>query len=348
MGQEPHPSPAAAPPLCRAHFLTLADAVAASRPGDTILLEPTPLGRPHDAAGIVISHPLRLLGGDSAPGDCVLRCSVRGVPALIFTASAHLSNLTIEGDGLAGAVAHHAGRLQLEDCEVLCCARGLPHLAAPLVCMSAPASGPVDVNRAAAAAEVVESAGLNSGGPSVGLNECSEGLKSPEMVLPTLSQQNRYRQGPGAVAVAGCALEGGGSAVRLCGGATLRAVRVVYEAHKALFWFEVDAGESSRLDEGQAERGAAGAAAGSLLATSAAGPSWLGSRGAQGFDPRALQAQVEAMVAGAAAPLPPVAPPAPLSSGAADVEKKAQAWRAGHRATSIAPPRHAESRDHSE
>lgn len=290
VGLEPCSPPPAPPPRCRQRFPSLAEAVAASRPGDTILLEPTPPGRPHAAAGVAIAHPLRLLGDGDAPGDCVLRCAARGVPALAVAASARLFNLCVQGDGLAGAVVHTGGgRLKLEHCELSCAARGLPHLAAPLVCMAAPRRGASACGAA-----------------------CGGGAAPLQAPLATSTPLGRNR---GVTVVAGCTLEGGGSAVRCGVGVTLQDVRVAYETHRAMFWFEVAAHPVEGEDGGAGEARGGGTAA---AAAASAGPSWLSRRRGQGFDPGALQAQVDAM--------------GERPAGAQDLEKKAQAWRAGHRA----------------
>ncbi|KAI7837060.1 hypothetical protein COHA_009136 [Chlorella ohadii] len=97
----------------RQQFGTLAEAVAASRPGDTILLEAGP--EPHlIAAPVVVCHPVHILGGGAEAGDCVL-AGAKGIEALIeFRSSGRLANLTLRATASA-CVAHTKGRLTVQE-----------------------------------------------------------------------------------------------------------------------------------------------------------------------------------------------------------------------------------------
>ena len=71
---------------------TLREAVAASRPGDTILLE---AGAPHHAHNIILPWPLRIMGGGAGPADTALVGPASPDPMLDFRASGRLTNLTV-------------------------------------------------------------------------------------------------------------------------------------------------------------------------------------------------------------------------------------------------------------
>ena len=66
---------------CAQHFASLREAVAASRPGDTLLLEP---GEPHSAQDVQIAWPLRLLGGTLRAEDTMVECVKGATTALDF------------------------------------------------------------------------------------------------------------------------------------------------------------------------------------------------------------------------------------------------------------------------
>ncbi|KAK9813155.1 hypothetical protein WJX72_009933 [[Myrmecia] bisecta] len=86
---------------CRCMFPTLHEAVAASRPGDTIIIEP---GETHIAQDVAIPWPLQLLGGGSMPESTVLTCPKGAdAAALDFRATAKLANLTIACAAQPGA-----------------------------------------------------------------------------------------------------------------------------------------------------------------------------------------------------------------------------------------------------
>ncbi|EFN60176.1 hypothetical protein CHLNCDRAFT_133681 [Chlorella variabilis] len=142
----------------RSQFATLDAAVAASRPGDTILLEAGPA--PHAvSAPLAVPHPVLILGGGVEAGECVLQGSP-GLDALLDfrqagpwqraaapganlracaqagRASGRLANLTLRATSGA-CVAHTRGRLTVQGCNLECDARGLPHLVAPLLTRAA-------------------------------------------------------------------------------------------------------------------------------------------------------------------------------------------------------------------
>jgi hypothetical protein len=188
-------------------FPALAAAVAASRPGDAIVLA---AGQIHEVAapGILITHALDIRGGGavgSAHG-AVLR-GARGADVLRFaTPAARLSNVTVLAT-LGAAVAHARGRLGVERCVLRAAGLGLDHLAAPL------------------AAEAVGARGAAAVG---GLGVEAAALGAP---------------GPGALVVAETELGGGARAVALRGSGALRRVRAACGPAAQLFWLEVDSAE---------------------------------------------------------------------------------------------------------
>eukprot|EP00803_Ostreobium_quekettii_P001780 evm.model.scf_200EXC.4 EVM.evm.TU.scf_200EXC.4 scf_200EXC:19995-21993(-) len=117
---------------------TLQSAVAASRPGDTIVLDG---GEPHCAKDVVVPWPLQIKGGGAAPEDTVLTCPKGADAALDVRASGRVANLTIH-TCVGPCILHRAGHLRVETCQLKCDARGLEHLCAPLVTV---ASGNADV-----------------------------------------------------------------------------------------------------------------------------------------------------------------------------------------------------------
>ena len=67
------------PGFCRGVHATLRAAVQASRPGDTILVEP---GASHEARDVAVRWPLRIVGGGDAAAETVLQCP-RGADAAL-------------------------------------------------------------------------------------------------------------------------------------------------------------------------------------------------------------------------------------------------------------------------
>lgn len=265
----------------RQQFTSLAAAVASSRPGDTILVEP---GAFHEAAGVLITHPVNILGGGASPETTVLSCPIATLPTLRFGATARLSNLTVLG-GMAGCVEHLQGRLVVENCVLRCDARGLRHLAAPVTTLAAsPApvleeipdrrsdsgSGNAVLDGPLAVAGEQLEWGTGSGGApcaepsgadSCHENDCSQArdghtteiepvtkvdVQGVNAVWPcgfhvaTNLPFSAPLVGAGVLSIIESSMEGGSSAVRLRGTGQLAAVRVIYEARKALFWLEVD------------------------------------------------------------------------------------------------------------
>lgn len=108
-------------------YTTLADAVDASHPGDTIVIQPGVYLAQH----IDVRWPLRICGAGPTPEHTVLRAP-KGVDyAVDFFAAAMMVNLTIESCR-SPSVVHSAGRLVLERCILRCETEGLDHLLTPL------------------------------------------------------------------------------------------------------------------------------------------------------------------------------------------------------------------------
>ncbi|KAH7624455.1 hypothetical protein Ndes2526B_g00655 [Nannochloris sp. 'desiccata'] len=361
----------------RQQFTSLHDAIAFSRPGDTILLEPGV----HEASNLVISHPLQLIGDGSFPDSSTLHCcsaidsgtsrSSLAAPVLSFAATAgRVSHLAIEG-GIGGCIAHYKGRLAIEECSLRCDARGLEHLAAPLVSFACnsrnisvnnsvvstlPTDGvgvevEVEVNAEVGRAEksdIFNNEEDRKGGggeheavvdifnakpvPSLPgtkeehINEEEEEEENHPNRLP-LSLRNAEASfssrscgsapppiGPGVVSVIGCTMQGGSTAVQVKGTGAVESVRVIYEAHKALFWFDVDsnAGQGKGQKRGNVDFGESDPsspffsisvheqeesrdACAAVSTRQFILPSWMENKLAAEFDPRALQAQVAAV-----------------------------------------------------
>ena len=367
----------------RHQFTSLADAVAASRPGNTILLE----AGIHKASNVVISHPLQIIGDGSDPNECILGSfSSNGsnisntmstssasltAPVLIFDATAgKFSNISIES-GIGGCVVHYKGRLAIEDCALRCDARGLDHLAAPLIssaCSKSENNGisAVEKNTTTEYSHYQDTAIVGSGDSSIqspmpsvkaatappvvllpeeesdtegeddekavagNLEKLGkekmhkENEREEQQLLPNLSSSLYCNDscctapGPGVVSVIGCSMEGGSTAVKVTGTGAVQSVRVIYESHKALFYFDVDSknnnpGETTHQEE-QKRRGEdekklllsgnnnknisiESDGVGDVCCMSkAAMPSWVENKVGVGFDPGALQAQIAAAV----------------------------------------------------
>ena len=326
----PSTAPSTAVPLpgvsqeYRQQFTSLRDAISSSRPGDTILLEPGI----HEASNLVISHPLQIIGDASTAtaSTCTIRCctstTTAALPVLHFAATAgKVSNIAIEG-GIGGCIAHYKGRLLIEECSLRCDARGLQHLAAPLVsfaCTGARRTSTNDNNEEL------------KGGLEVGraVNQDLESIKEdqekeeeaavkisdvpPLLPCSILSSRSCADHdiipiGPGVVSVAGCCMQGGSTAVQLNGTGAVQSVRVIYESHKALFWFDVDSAAVGQEQEEEEEEDDEPSSS-SLATTTAASfaekeerdktlisPSWVVNKGTIRFDPKALQAQIAAQI----------------------------------------------------
>ncbi|GBF87637.1 hypothetical protein Rsub_00348 [Raphidocelis subcapitata] len=106
-------------------FRSLAAAVAASRPGDTIWLAP---GARHELdAAVRIRWPLQVRGGAGAT-----LVSAHGEAALDVAASAKVTGIAIESR-LGPCILHRRGTLRIESCVLTCLNGGLCHLLAPVV-----------------------------------------------------------------------------------------------------------------------------------------------------------------------------------------------------------------------
>jgi hypothetical protein len=120
-------------PACRAVFLTVEEAVAASRPGDTLVLE---AGMTHACADVTLTWPLRLTGGvlqrrhpaEEATGPAqppplppTLAAPPSTQPSTILdvAASAHLAGLRIQAPAAGGScIWHRAGTLRISSCFI--------------------------------------------------------------------------------------------------------------------------------------------------------------------------------------------------------------------------------------
>lgn len=238
-------------------FRSLEQAVEVSRPGDTILLEPSE--EPYLAESLVISHPLRILGGfyhlsyeskernsvsEQGLGDVSkqptsnaplanvskegnrffktadasslmarISCSSSVSPAFIIRASSRLANLQISNNGAGGCIVHARGALAIDGCDLQCNSEGLSHLVSPLVTWAG------SMNHHYGASD---------------------------------SFLQRYSTKQSALVVMSTSLVGGNKSVRLLGdGGLLKHVRVIYEAHKTLFYFEVGSMHDSKSDKAE-------------------------------------------------------------------------------------------------
>mmetsp|Transcript_12358 Transcript_12358/g.26697 ORF Transcript_12358/g.26697 Transcript_12358/m.26697 type:complete len:422 (+) Transcript_12358:74-1339(+) len=233
-------------------FATLAEAVRASRPGQTIWLAPYV---EHHISDLVVGVPIHLLGGGEKPEDTRLVCP-RGVNGLDFRATCLLANLSIHGT-IAPCIVHHAGQLSIERCVLECDSAGLSHLCSPVVthatCQPAPrlgpAAGPMSVPAPcpAFALHVPESYTIPPQHLAPRLDHCppQEGLRpwtaGAVGGMPTASRAAAAAAGLGRLCVSETRITGGGKAVQCLGTGSLQAVRVIYAARGLpLFFFEVD------------------------------------------------------------------------------------------------------------
>eukprot|EP00873_Tetraselmis_striata_P003935 jgi/Tetstr1/424199/TSEL_014805.t1 len=123
-------------------FASLSDAVAASRPGDTVLLRPGTHAVPRP---VRVPWPLQFLG-DGPDAEDTRLVSPRSADATFdFWASGKLRNLTVAAQQ-GPCVLHQRAVLAVVQCELQCAAdRGLEHLVCPLVTVArgaAPAPPP--------------------------------------------------------------------------------------------------------------------------------------------------------------------------------------------------------------
>ncbi|PSC68547.1 F-box SKIP5 [Micractinium conductrix] len=347
----------------RSQFSSLEAALAASRPGDTILLEPGPA--PHRVpAMLVVPHPVHILGGGAASGECVVE-GARGLEALVdFRASGRLANLTLRAT--AGAcVAHTRGRLTVQSCTLECDARGLPHLAAPLIARAVscppqtlPPAGQLLPLPALPGAQPAAAAAAVGAQPAVG---SKRRMPAAEQAVPGPKRPRSWlaagaaAAGAGVLRVVETRIKAQGLAVDLRGSGQLAGVRAIYSTGHALVWLEVDSANAApsggtstsgmAVPAGKAATAAVDAAAAAAAAPSPAAPppgtplpSWLGKAAAAGFDAAAFQRRLQQRAA-----LPPddvqqhVQQQALQAGGAGDMERKAEAWCCLHH-TSLAAP----------
>jgi hypothetical protein len=168
-------------PACRAAFPTVAAAVAASRPGDTVVIE---AGRTHACAGVVLAWPVRLVGGVLRGGTGTATTASCPMPTLAadtdssttildVRASALLAGLRVVGPAAGGpCVTHRAGALRIVRCSLQGAVgggtrgrRGVRGVTAPPVLPSAASSSPIlstagDAGRDCVVVEETRVAGL--------------------------------------------------------------------------------------------------------------------------------------------------------------------------------------------
>ncbi|KAK9803520.1 hypothetical protein WJX73_002270 [Symbiochloris irregularis] len=123
---------------CRSAHRTLAAAVANSRAGDTILVEPcTPQDPFHEASNIIIAWPLQIIGLGTAPEDTKLTAVKGAETVLDFRASAKLYNVAVH-HSMAPCIIHRKGRLTIQGSLLhSTTVRGLDHLVNPIVANAA-------------------------------------------------------------------------------------------------------------------------------------------------------------------------------------------------------------------
>ncbi|XP_062093134.1 F-box protein SKIP5 [Humulus lupulus] len=110
-------------------FPNIDSAVAAARPGDTILIA---AGGMHLASNIQIKKPLCLIGGGELPDETTLICSRGSDSALEFLSTCKLANLTVKAE-LGCCLLHRSGRLTIERCVLQCESNPLDFLSCPIV-----------------------------------------------------------------------------------------------------------------------------------------------------------------------------------------------------------------------
>ncbi|CDP18131.1 unnamed protein product [Coffea canephora] len=110
-------------------FPSIETAVAAARPGDTILIAS---GGSHLASNIQIKKPLCLIGAGELPDDTTLVCSRGFDSALEFSSTCKLANLTVRAE-LGCCLLHRSGRLIIDSCILQCESNPLDHLSYAIV-----------------------------------------------------------------------------------------------------------------------------------------------------------------------------------------------------------------------
>ncbi|EOA25583.1 hypothetical protein CARUB_v10018930mg [Capsella rubella] len=110
-------------------FHNIESAVAAARPGDTILIG---AGGNHHVSNIQIKKPLCLVGGGEIPDETTLICSRGSDSALELLSTCKLANLTVKAE-LGCCLLHRSGRLTIDGCVLQCETNPLDHLSYPIV-----------------------------------------------------------------------------------------------------------------------------------------------------------------------------------------------------------------------
>eukprot|EP00241_Pyramimonas_parkeae_P008189 CAMPEP_0114224582 /NCGR_PEP_ID=MMETSP0058-20121206/187_1 /TAXON_ID=36894 /ORGANISM="Pyramimonas parkeae, CCMP726" /LENGTH=182 /DNA_ID=CAMNT_0001335073 /DNA_START=488 /DNA_END=1036 /DNA_ORIENTATION=- len=111
-------------------FASLVDAVAASRPGDTIVLQPGM----HFCSNVSLRWPLQLVGGGSTTKEAVLICPGGKVDAAIECwASCRIAKLSIRAQPLSCCIRHYNGNLLVDSCSLSNERHPLDHLCSPIL-----------------------------------------------------------------------------------------------------------------------------------------------------------------------------------------------------------------------
>lgn len=208
-----------------------------------------------------------------APVAC-LSCNSPTVPSLIVRASSKVINVHIYNARAGGCVLHCDGALEIDGCSLLCDAEGLPHLVSPIMtCAGGEDSYRYSQVDHDGSTKMQQRVGFEDAGPqtqstcddnSAEVDEKERHLASTAAhysntastsSLSTGSpdsfdvEQDRWRprnfcrntrSESVALNVSGTSLQGGCTSVKLLSAeGRLRNVRVIYEAHKTLFYFEV-------------------------------------------------------------------------------------------------------------
>lgn len=200
------------PKQYRQLFQSLQEAISASRPGDTIFLQPGV----YKVADLVISRPIHIMGGGLIPEETLLVSSRGADTALDFRASGKLFNLSIRSQ-LGSCITHHCGKLSVEQVAMECDTEGLDHLVSPMATLAV----------------------------SPGATPCSGHLALPHAHparkrKSEMEEGGRMLAGPGVLSVVESKIKGGLTAIQLLGSGELSSVRAIYRSQYTLLWFTVD------------------------------------------------------------------------------------------------------------
>ncbi|KAG0453439.1 hypothetical protein HPP92_024743 [Vanilla planifolia] len=110
-------------------YVNLEAAIAASRPGDTILIS---AGGNHIASNIQIKKPLCLIGGGKHPDETILICERGSESAFEIQSTCKVANLTVRAE-LGCCLLHRKGRLTVEGCILQCEENPLDYLSFPII-----------------------------------------------------------------------------------------------------------------------------------------------------------------------------------------------------------------------